>query len=231
MRILKRIPVLFGQMLAGVLSLIVLAGVSYGANLMPYLKVVKLNCSCSISPLSAKWDKAPSIVVALNIQSYSVKKVQLKAILTNDRLYIRLKWKDKTKNDKIYGPDQFYDGCALSFPVKHKKGYAPSVCMGQIGGEVDIWHWRANMKDSRAENLVAGGPGTLTRSPDRFLHQKAVWKDGYWYVEFYKPLKDDYSVTLKPGNTYLVSVAVWDGSDRERAMMKAVSNWIRIKVE
>lgn len=212
-------------------AVILYFGVQSNADLMPYLKVVKINKNVQIHPLSKVWGNAPSITVPLNIQNYSIKKVQLKAIISGKYVYIRLKWFDPTKNDKIYGPDQFYDGCAVSFPVKKQKGYAPSVCMGQIGNEVNIWHWRANMKNHYAANLIAGGAGTLTEDQDPSLHQDAVWSDGKWYVEFYKPLNDTNSVSFMPNKKYYMAIAVWDGSDHERAMMKSVSNWLEVKTQ
>ncbi len=212
------------------ISFILLSAASH-AGLMPSLKVIKVQTSKKITPLSDVWNKAPSITLPLNIQLYSVKKVQLKGIIAGNTLYIRLKWYDPTKNDMILGPNQFLDGCAVSFPVKKQKGYAPSICMGQIGNEVDIWHWRANMKDSYASNLIAGGPGTLTSFEDKNLHQEAVWKNGKWYVMFYKPLNDEKSVAFSSGKSYYMAVAVWNGSDHERAMMKSVSNWLEVKIK
>ncbi len=204
---------------------------SANADLMPYLKVVNISTNAIISPLSKVWNSVPTVTVPLNIQNYSIKQVQLKAIITGKYFFIRLKWFDPTKNDKIYGQDQFYDGCAISFPAKMKKGYTPNICMGQIGNEVNIWHWRANMKDHFAANLIAGGSGTLTEIGDPNLHQISIWKDGYWYVEFYKPLNDTRSVTFKPNMKYYMAVAIWNGSDHERAMMKSVSNWLEVKIQ
>ena len=104
--------------------------------------------------------------------------------------------------------------------------------MGGSGpkNEVNIWHWRANFKNGYAENLVSGGMGTLTVSPDPSLRQEAKWKNGYWNVEFSRPLNDKNGAMLKRGNVYYTAVGVWDGSDHERAMKKSVSYWFPIKI-
>ena len=201
------------------------------ADLMPFLKVEKLNYKGHITPTSNVWSKVPYMTVPLNIQMYSIKKVKVQAVISDGYMYIRLVWFDPTKNDQINGADQFYDGCAVSFPIKKVKGYAPNICMGQVGNEVNIWHWRANMKDHLAANLIAGGIGTLTEDKDPNLHQDAVWRNGRWYVEFYKPLKDDKSVVFRSGNKYYMAIAIWNGSDHERAMMKSVSNWFKVKIQ
>ncbi|AEA13536.1 cytochrome b558/566 subunit A [Thermoproteus uzoniensis 768-20] len=53
----------------------------------------------------------------------------------------------------------------------------------------------------------------------------AVYKDGYWVVEFVRPLKAPmpYTVDLTPGQTYDVAFAVWIGKAGETSWDKSIS--------
>ena len=164
--------------------------------------------------------------------TYATKKAYLKAMTVNGSIYFRLKWYDPHPVFKIISPNRFVDGAAVAFPLSQVKGYLPPICMGGSGSknEVDIWHWRANFKKGYAENLISGGMGTNTISPDKFLHQDAKWKDGYWYVEFSRPLSDGSGTMLKRGKVYYIALGVWNGFDHERAMKKSVSYWFPVKI-
>lgn len=194
--------------------------------------VNNINFAGRVLPMSAVWRKAAQKAVPLNIMTYAVKKAYFKAVVVRGRIYFKLKWRDSSPVFKIKSPDMFADGAAVAFPLSPVKGYLPPICMGGSGpkNEVNIWHWRANFKNGYAENLVSGGMGTLTVSPDPSLRQEAKWKNGYWNVEFSRPLNDKNGAMLKRGNVYYTAVGVWDGSDHERAMKKSVSYWFPIKI-
>lgn len=185
-----------------------------------------------IKPLSNVWHRISSKKVNLNIMAYATKAAYLKAIVANNDIIFRLKWYDPRPVFKIKSPNQFVDGAAIAFPLSPVKGFLPPICMGGSGlkNEVNIWHFRANFINGYAENLISGGTGTLTISADPLLHQIAKWKNGYWYVEFFRPLKDKNGVMLNRSKIYYIAVGVWNGFDRERAMKKSVSYWFPIKI-
>jgi DMSO reductase family type II enzyme heme b subunit len=194
--------------------------------------VKSINFAGRVLPLSAVWRQVAQKPVPLNIMTYAVKKAYFKAMVVHGRVYFRLKWYDRSPVFKIKSPNMFADGAAIAFPLSPVKGYLPPICMGGSGlkNEVNIWHWRANFKGGYAENLVSGGMGTLTVLSDPSLHQDAKWKNGYWYVEFSRPLRDRNGAMLKRGTVYYAAAGVWDGADRERAMKKSVSYWFPIKI-
>ncbi|MHB1546663.1 MAG: ethylbenzene dehydrogenase-related protein [bacterium] len=168
----------------------------------------------------------------LRILTENTKRLSPVLINAEDSLYFRLKWNDANPVFRIKSPNQFVDGAAVAFPLSPVKGYLPPICMGGSGlkNEVDIWHWRANFKKGYAENLLSGGMGTITISPDKFLRQAAKWKNGYWYVEFSRPLNDRNGAMLARDKVYYTALGVWNGFDRERAMKKSVSYWFPIKI-
>ena len=194
--------------------------------------VNNINFAGKVLPLSPIWHKIKQKKVVLNIMTYATKKVYLKSITANGIIYFRLKWHDPHPVLKIKSPNQFVDGAAVAFPLSPVKGYLPPICMGGSGpkNEVDIWHWRANFKKGYAENLISGGMGTVTISRDKFLRQAAGWKDGYWYVEFSRPLNDRNGAMLALNKVYYIALGVWNGFDHERAMKKSVSYWFPIKI-
>ena len=72
------------------------------------------------------------------------------------------------------------------------------------------------------------------RHPDGFLEAGAQYADGEWAVVIARPLavRGDAAVPLAPGQKGKVGFAVWQGSDRERAGLKAVTlDWQPLEIE
>jgi hypothetical protein len=101
-------------------------------------------------PLAAFWKDAPSTQVTLLPQTITtpsnpnpaVQALQVKAVHDGRWLAVLLEWKDGTKSDRIV-VDQFGDQIAIEFPAEYKKDALPSPMMGNPGGRVEIWQWRA----------------------------------------------------------------------------------------
>jgi hypothetical protein len=66
----------------------------------------------------------------------------VKAAHNGQWVAILLEWKDPTKSDRIV-LDEFGDQVAVELPVHYKKDAPPSPMMGNPGGRVNIWQWRA----------------------------------------------------------------------------------------
>lgn len=101
-------------------------------------------------PQAAFWKQAPAIKVTLVPQMtafptqahVSVASLSVKAVHNGQWLATLLEWKDPTKNDRIIS-DKFSDQAAVQLPVQANKDALPSPMMGNPGGRVTIWHWRA----------------------------------------------------------------------------------------
>ncbi|MCC6766265.1 MAG: hypothetical protein IT293_16515 [Deltaproteobacteria bacterium] len=112
-------------------------------------------------PAAAFWKDAPATPVALLPQAMTlpnnlkpaVQSLQAKAVHDGKWLALLLEWPDATRSDRIV-VDQFGDQVAIEFPAEFKKDALPSPMMGNPGGRVEIWQWRAAFQ----QDLERGRP-------------------------------------------------------------------------
>ena len=78
------------------------------------------------------------------------------------------------------------------------------------------------------EDLTATGVGTLRPDPDGASTGKGVYRDGRWHVVIARPLAvaPGARTRLRPGESTLFAVAVWNGSADNRGSKKMRSVWI-----
>ena len=76
---------------------------------------------------------------------------------TSKRFYLRMRWRDATRNT-VTRSNRFRDGAAVQFSLGDDQ---TSYVMGD-GPEapVNIWYWRAD--GGQVQSLAAGGPGSTT---------------------------------------------------------------------
>jgi len=117
-----------------------------------------------LDPQAQVWESAPVVTVALLPQvvttprhaSIAVTELKVRALHDGRRIAFHLEWKDATKSDRIV-VDQFGDQVAVELPVTFDKDKLPSPMMGNPGGRVDIWQWRAVFqRDIDAEQHARG---------------------------------------------------------------------------
>lgn len=138
-----------GTVTVAILTLgLALAADPAGAEL---LQAVRVKDQGHLADLQATfWKQAPAVnvtmlpqVIAIPTQPHtSVKSLSVKAAHNGQWLAILLEWKDPTKNDRIVS-DTFADQAAVELPVHNTKDAVPSPMMGNPGGRVMIWQWRA----------------------------------------------------------------------------------------
>lgn len=100
-------------------------------------------------PNSPLWQKATAIEVPLSAQTVTkpilrqtrVKSVTARALHNGAQIAFLVEWLDDTKNDQMLRVQDFRDAVALQFPQVTGQ---PFFCMGMQGGNVDIWHWKAD---------------------------------------------------------------------------------------
>jgi hypothetical protein len=100
-------------------------------------------------PESKLWGEAPAIFVPLSAQNVArpmlldtrVKTVVARALYNRSQIALLVEWADDTQNDSMVRVQDFRDAVAVQFPLADGQ---PFFCMGQQGGDVNIWHWKAD---------------------------------------------------------------------------------------
>lgn len=100
-------------------------------------------------PSSALWQRATAIDVPLSAQNVtrpmllttSARSVTVRALSSGTQVALLIEWADDTQNNSAVAVQDFRDAVAVQFPLVD---YQPFFCMGQQGGGVNIWHWKAN---------------------------------------------------------------------------------------
>ncbi len=141
-------------------------------------------------------------------------------------IFIRLEWADATENRSVEDNNVFPDGAGVLFPIKKT---APINKMGSETEPVNAWQWQANSE--RGRSVIAHGVGTTEPTPDT-VDVAAVRSRDHWQVILSRTLAGDGdSVNLRPGAASRLGVAVWEGSNGERAGFKAYTpDWTDIRL-
>lgn len=151
----------------------------------------------------------------------AVDRVEVAVLHDGARLAFRLEWPDATENLEVNDTSAFSDAAAVLLDVKPG---ATLISMGAPGLPVDAWYWRAD--DANAFEVVAEGIGSTRMLEAAPVTARALWKGGSWQVVISRPLRVSSSESLaqlEPGRTTPFAVAVWEGSNGERAGIKAFS--------
>ena len=196
-----------------------------------------------LNPYSPAWLPLPAMALAMHSSTAAlqptpyiqnkwagkevgkIKKVGITAVVTDENLLFRVEWESPHKSSVIADNDQFVDAVAVMLPVVDS---APMMSMGAEGMPVEIWQWRADDQDGTARQIMAQGWGTSTKSEDSEISAKGVWRSNHWAVVLTRPLvsKKEGTAVLTRGVNSKFGVAVWEGSNSERAGLKSFSgNW------
>jgi hypothetical protein len=134
-------------LVAGLLTLYkVPVASSQGITLMAEFVADDLPAS---DPGSELWKRAPAVEVPLSAQTIAkpflaqsnTRSVTARALHDGSQIAFLVEWSDETLNDQTIRTEDFRDAVAVQFPLLEGQ---PFVCMGQPGGEVNIWHWKAD---------------------------------------------------------------------------------------
>jgi hypothetical protein len=123
------------------------------------------------NPASELWQQATAIEAPLSAQNVArpilletrIKSVVTRALYNDQQLALLVEWADDTQNDQTLRVQDFRDGVAVQFPLAEGQ---PFFCMGQQGGDVNIWHWKADWQ----ANMFAQRAMTTTY-PNMYVDQ------------------------------------------------------------
>lgn len=200
-------------------------------------------------PMDATWDQTPgetfdmvpapvamvkdlSPFMARSTNHGRIKRVTVSARHNGRRLSIRLVWADASPDTDIKDLDQFSDGAAVMFPMTKA---ANAITMGDERNPVNAWFWKAGAAEPH--DVLAHGFGTSRRRPAKGsgLRSASAYSDGRWHVVFQRSLRPESGlaeqVAFKPSTPIGIAVALWEGSNRERAGQKSISGeWTPFEV-
>jgi len=202
-----------------------------------------------LNPLNPAWKKATaeafdmnpapiamaaklSPFMALSEDHGSVEKLEARAIHNGKRLSLLISWADDTADTKIDDLNQFTDGVAVMFPMS---AGATATTMGDENNPVNAWMWKADAPEPM--DVIARGYGSSQRrsAQKTGLKASAVHTDGRWHVVFQRNLRPSTMamdlVGFSPKSSTGIAIAVWNGSNNERAGQKSVSGeWAPFEV-
>ena len=116
-------------------------------------------------PESELWDGATAVEVPLSAQNAArpmlletnVRSVTVRALHNQVRIAIEVEWVDSTRDESVVRVEEFRDAVAIQFPLVDGP---PFFCMGQAGGNVNIWHWKADWQADIARGARSDVEGT-----------------------------------------------------------------------
>ncbi len=100
-------------------------------------------------PNSELWQQATAVEVPLSAQNVAkpflldtkIKSVSVRSLQNSSQIAFLIEWSDSTQDNSSVAIQEFRDAVALQFPLVQGQ---PFFCMGQQGGNVNIWHWKAD---------------------------------------------------------------------------------------
>ena len=149
----------------------------------------------------------------------------LLAVHDGKQIAFAMQWVADTESR---GEDEgFPDGAVIAFPVK---GNPLLMAMGSEEEPIHGLHWRARFNEIRS--VVATGIGSSRPGPEMKVRVEAVWSNGVWRVVLVRDLgapKD--AAQLLPGKPSRIGFAVWNGANKERAGIKAITpDWTELNI-
>lgn len=209
-------------------------------TLKPYfLKVKKVNGDLSkpLHPFSSVWQFADSVTLHLvptpigrQVARYLKYAVDLSKIgrineakvsaLHNGRyIQFKLVWKDDSPD---FERVDFPDAAGILFPLNKNAPQIVITTMGTEKEKVNVWYWRANERE-QPKDVLANGLGTSETLKKSEVFSTGVWESGEWHVVMGRRMKVESKdlVQFEIGEKRLCSIAIWDGSNMERAALKS----------
>ncbi len=129
------------------------------------------------------------------------------------RLYLRLEWEDDEQPN-----GEFQDAVASLFPTD---GDGSLATLGDAQKPLALWYWEQGRPAPL--NLTARGPGVFRKADSAALGANSALNERRWSVVISGP-----AAAARAGK---LGVAVWNGSNEERAGLAAVSrDWLKLEL-
>lgn len=169
----------------------------------------------SLAPVSREAQPNEYIREAWKDRPYGqTPEAQVAAASDGQRLFVRVEWQDDAAPNR-----EFQDAVGAVFPTN---GAGSIATLGDHEKPVGLWFWEHGRP--AALSLVSRGPGRFRKTNDEELAALGILKDGRWSVVFSGP--------ASAAGKGKIGLAVWNGSNDERAGLAAVSqDWLPLEVD
>lgn len=149
-----------------------------------------------------------------------IDRVRMSAAHNGKFIAFRLEWDDPVADREITDTNEFTDAAAIMLPSVQN---APILLMGMPEGPVNAMYWRAD-EGSVGRNIISTGFGTTRTIDQESVVCRDRWSNGMWTVIIARPLilfTPEPVAQLQLGGHLPYGVAVWAGSNQERAGVKS----------
>jgi DMSO reductase family type II enzyme heme b subunit len=201
----------------------------------------------ALDPASRAWKSVPPVRItlyrALSIETKEettdasadpeIATVQVQLLESSGHVTVRLEWKDDSRDivlpadsEDAWGnpsgaemdPGGYFDACAVLVPANPvaEDDTLPSLRSGNALNPLLLYHYDFVRG---ATVMEAAGRGTM-HATDATFRARSLYNDGAWQVTMELPV-------LAPGTP--VAVAVWNGSQHDRADRRYFSIWYRAR--
>lgn len=166
----------------------------------------------SLSPVPLEAQPNEYIRISRADKPYGVTGEAVASALDNGKqLFVRLEWQDDESPNT-----EFPDAAAIL------TGKGDDIqSLGSEDTPVGIWYWASDREQSLS--LISTGPGVVRNNADVVTGASANLDGGRWSVVLTGPSSE---VTDNQ-----IGVAIWNGSNDERAGLAAVSGWLPLDTE
>ena len=132
------------------------------------------------------------------------------ALRCGDKLYVRLEWQDDERTN-----GEFADAAAVI--LGSGDGI---VTLGRDDAPITLWYWAADRED--AQSLSSAGPGVVRKNNGTSINAASKLNNNRWSVVLSGPAAEV--------NSSQLGVAIWNGSNDERAGLAAISDWLPLEM-
>lgn len=155
-----------------------------------------------------------------------LKSLEAQSVHDGSHIAIRLRW--ASEKPETGGREGFPDAAAIAFPVR---GEPALWSMGNEDEPVQFIQWQA--LKNKVRSVVAWGIGSSVPGTDVSESVTAGWSQGFWTLVMLRTLAGGAeAATLVPGQQTQIGFAIWNGSNEERAGLKAVStDWVVLDID
>ena len=152
--------------------------------------------------------------------------VNVRAVHDGTSIAVHLNW--AAQKPGTGAGEGFPDGAAIAFPVR---GEPILMQMGSADAPMQFVQWQASKKQARS--VLAKGIGSTVPGAPVDEAANASWSAGRWSLVLSRTLAGDGdSARIEAGKDTQIGFAVWNGSNEERAGIKAVSpDWTALSIE